>query len=210
VAGAGIGAIVRGSLTVVISTAGSDDRAGALATFFTAGYAGVSLPVVGVGVALQHLSPRVTLLVFGLAVGFGILAATPILVRPAPATVPRFEPEADRSRRCADASVQVSAMLAPSSQRDIRPTGSREIMELLRTDDGELLYVRSRGVRHGSAEVLARLGHGEDFDASEYTFRTATQIQTAAQDLDWRNKGVFIAVAARVAGGVIYDAYLVA
>jgi predicted MFS family arabinose efflux permease len=37
VAGTGIGAVIRGSLTVVISTASPDDRAGALATFFTAG-----------------------------------------------------------------------------------------------------------------------------------------------------------------------------
>ena len=41
-------------------------------------------------------------------------------------------------------------------------------------------YVQSRGVRHGTAEVLARLGRGEDVDASEYTFRTSTQIETAA------------------------------
>jgi hypothetical protein len=34
-------------------------------------------------------------------------------------------------------------------------------------------------VRHGSAEVLARLGRGADVDASEYTFRTSTQIETA-------------------------------
>jgi MFS family permease len=88
VAGAGGGAIFRGSLTVVISTSGPDDRAGALATFFTAGYAGVSVPVVGVGLALQQLSPRVTLLIFGLAVGLGILAAAQILVRPAPGAAP--------------------------------------------------------------------------------------------------------------------------
>jgi MFS family permease len=81
VVGAGGGAIFRGSLSVVISTSGPGDRAGALATFFTAGYAGVSLPVVGVGVALQYLSPRVTLLIFALPVGLGILAAARILVR---------------------------------------------------------------------------------------------------------------------------------
>jgi MFS family permease len=91
--GAGSGAIFRGSLTVVISTAGPDDRAGALATFFTAGYVGVSLPVVGAGVALQHLSFRVTLLIFGLGVGLGILAAAPILVRPATAGPKRTEPD---------------------------------------------------------------------------------------------------------------------
>jgi hypothetical protein len=53
---------------------------------------------------------------------------------------------------------------------------------------GDLLYVQSRGVRHGSAEVLARLAHGEDVDASEYSFRTSTQIETASPDLDWFNK----------------------
>jgi MFS family permease len=89
VAGTGIGAIIRGSLTVVISAASPDDRAGALATFFTAGYIGVSLPVIGVGIILQHLSPRVTLLIFAVAVGLVILAAAPILIRPQKAAAPR-------------------------------------------------------------------------------------------------------------------------
>jgi hypothetical protein len=64
-------------------------------------------------------------------------------------------------------------------------------------------------VRHGSAEVLARLGRDEDVDASEYTFRTSTQIETASAALDWLNKGVFICVAGRQPGGVIYETYLV-
>ena len=81
VAGAGGGAIFRGSLTVVIQTSGADNRAGALATFFTSGYAGLSIPVVGLGLALEHLSSRVTLLAFATAVGLGILAAAPTLVR---------------------------------------------------------------------------------------------------------------------------------
>jgi predicted MFS family arabinose efflux permease len=79
--GGGVGGIFRGSLGVVISTSGPEDRAGALATFFMAGYVGVSLPVLGIGVALQYLSPKVTLLIFGLAVGLGTLAAAPILLR---------------------------------------------------------------------------------------------------------------------------------
>jgi hypothetical protein len=85
VSGAGSGAIFRGSLTTVILTSGPDDRAGVLATFFTAGYAGLSVPVVGVGLLFQHLSPRVTLLIFALVVGLGILAAAPVLVHPADA-----------------------------------------------------------------------------------------------------------------------------
>jgi MFS family permease len=81
VAGVGGGAIIRGSLTVVISTTSPAERAGALATYFTAGYIGVSLPVLGAGVALQYLSPRVTLLIFATAVALGILAAVPSLLR---------------------------------------------------------------------------------------------------------------------------------
>jgi hypothetical protein len=84
-----------------------------------------------------------------------------------------------------------------------------DIRFALQTDRGDLLYVRSHGVRHGSAEVLARLGRGEEVDASEYVFRTSTRIETAAPDLDWLNKGVFISVAGRQPGGVIYEIYLV-
>src|SRR5215217_3184839 len=75
VAGTGGGAILRASLTVVISTTTAADRAGALATFFTAAYVGLALPVLGLGVAFQALSPRLTLLIFGAAVGLGVLAA---------------------------------------------------------------------------------------------------------------------------------------
>ena len=64
-------------------------------------------------------------------------------------------------------------------------------------------------MRHGSADVLARLARGEDIEPSQYTFRTSTQIETAAPALDWLNKGVFIGVGGRQAGAVIYETYLV-
>src|SRR5579864_3462626 len=88
-------------------------------------------------------------------------------------------------------------------------TALGDIRYTLQTDAGALIYVQSRGVRHGPAEVLARLGRGEDVDAGEYTFRTATRIETAAPELDWLNKGVFIGVGGRRPSGVIYETYLV-
>jgi hypothetical protein len=88
-------------------------------------------------------------------------------------------------------------------------TALGDIRYTLQTDGGALLYVQSRGVRHGSPEVLERLGRGEDVDASEYTFRTSTQIETASRELAWLNKGVFIGVGGRNAGGVVYVTYLV-
>ena len=89
-------------------------------------------------------------------------------------------------------------------------TALGDIRYTLQTDGGALLYVQSRGVRHGSPEVLERLGRGEDVDASEYTFRTSTRIETAARELDWLNRGVFVGVGGRRPGGVIYETYLVA
>jgi Protein of unknown function (DUF3237) len=54
------------------------------------------------------------------------------------------------------------------------------------------------------------LGRGENVDPSEYTFRTATEIETAASGRDWLNKGVFISIGGRQPAGVIYETYLVA
>ena len=109
---------------------------------------------------------------------------------------------------------ELNGKLLPGASADwqiVLPDGTAfgDIRYTLETDGGDLLYVQSRGVRHGPAEVLSRLGRGEDVDASEYTFRTTTQIETAAPHLDWLNKGVFISVAGRQATGVIYETYLV-
>ena len=109
---------------------------------------------------------------------------------------------------------EISGTLVPGASADwqiVLPDGTAlgDIRYTLRTDAGELIYVQSRSVRHGSAEVLARLGRGEDVDAGEYTFRTSTQIETGAPNLDWLNKGVFISVGGRQATGVIYETYLV-
>ena len=110
---------------------------------------------------------------------------------------------------------ELNGMLLPGVSADwqtVLPDGTAigDIRYTLRTDDGALLYVQSRSVRHGSPEVLARLARGDDVDASDYTFRAATQIETASRDLDWLNKGIFISVGARRHGSVIYDTYLVA
>jgi len=109
---------------------------------------------------------------------------------------------------------ELNGTLLPGASADwqiLLPDGTAlgDIRYTLQTDEGDLLYVQSRSVRHGSAEVLARLGRGEDVDAGEYTFRASTQIETAAPQLDWLNKGVFISVGGRLPAGVIYETYLV-
>ncbi len=109
---------------------------------------------------------------------------------------------------------ELSGNLLPGASADwqtVLPDGTAlgDVRYTLQTDAGELLYVQSRGVRHGSSEVLARLARGEDVDPSEYTFRTSTQIEATASQLDWLNKGVFISVGGRYADTVVYETYLV-
>jgi hypothetical protein len=103
--------------------------------------------------------------------------------------------------------------LVPGASADwqlILPDGTAiaDIRYTLRTEAGALLYVRSEGVRHGPPEVLARIVAGEDVAPGEYTYRLATVIETAAPELDWMNKGVFLAVGARSPTGVVYETYL--
>ena len=110
---------------------------------------------------------------------------------------------------------EISGRLLPGASADWQVlladgTVLADIRYTLQTDDGDLLYVQSRSVRHGPADVLASLGRGEEVDADRYTFRAATQIETAAPDLDWLNKGVFVSVGGRRSGGVTYETYLVA
>jgi hypothetical protein len=109
---------------------------------------------------------------------------------------------------------ELNGALVAGSSADwqiVQPDGTAlgDVRLTLQTEDGHLLVVRSRGVRHGSPEVLARLARGEEVDASEYVFRTSMQIETGADALDWLNKGVFVSVGARQPGSVIYEVYLV-
>ena len=108
----------------------------------------------------------------------------------------------------------IDGTLLPGASADwqtVRRDGTTigDIRYTLQTDGGDVLYVQSRSTRHGSADVLARLAAGEDVDPSEYTFRASTQIETAAAELDWLNKGVFVSVGGRLPSGVVYETYLV-
>jgi MFS family permease len=81
ISGAGAGALFKGVVTSVAEIATPDSRAEALAGMFLAGYIGLSLPVLGLGVMTQYLSPRVSLVIFTGVLAAAILAATPRLLQ---------------------------------------------------------------------------------------------------------------------------------
>src|SRR5437588_55071 len=94
-----------------------------------------------------------------------------------------------RSLACTAPTARLISNLLPGASADWQivladGTTLGDIRYTLQTDAGALIYVQSRSLRHGPAEVLARLGRGEDVDAGEYTFRTATRIESAVPEFD--------------------------
>ena len=63
----------------------------------------------------------------------------------------------------------------------------------LETEAGERVLVRSEGLRHGPAEVLAALARGEPVDPELYYFRTVIRFETSASALIWLNRILTIA-----------------
>ncbi|KXS21390.1 hypothetical protein M427DRAFT_130871 [Gonapodya prolifera JEL478] len=78
----------------------------------------------------------------------------------------------------------------------------------LRTDDGALIYVQTKGVRHAEKDVLQKvLSPDADVDPKEYYFRLHVFLETGDPRYFWLNNLVIVASAIRTGKVVIYDAY---
>jgi hypothetical protein len=93
----------------------------------------------------------------------------------------------------------------------IRTDGVAELQAhyVLKTDDGILIQVRNRGLRHGPEEVLKRIAEGAGVDPSEYYFRTTPVFEAPAGRYEWLNRSVFVATAARHAFAVAVQIFRV-
>ena len=78
---------------------------------------------------------------------------------------------------------------------------------VIRTTDGALIEVQSDGMRHGPAEVMARLARGELVGRDEYFFRTVMRFQTGAPQWAHLNKVLALACGQREAKRVVLDVY---
>jgi predicted MFS family arabinose efflux permease len=81
IAGAGAGMVFKGSLGVVASTAPGGSRAEVLAGFFLGAYIGLSVPVIGLGVATQYVPARDAMLVFAALVALAIAASVRAVIQ---------------------------------------------------------------------------------------------------------------------------------
>lgn len=85
------------------------------------------------------------------------------------------------------------------AQLDIRIT--------LRTDDGKLIYVDSRGISDIAPEIRTRIERGENVDPADYYFRTFLMFETAAEIYRWLNRLVGVGVGRRTATGMATDVF---
>ena len=88
-------------------------------------------------------------------------------------------------------------------------TADLEARYTLKTDDGVLIYIQNKGVRHAKPEVLARMAKGEKVDPKEYYMRTAASFEVAEGKYGWLNKAVVISTGARMADHVLLRFYRV-
>lgn len=72
----------------------------------------------------------------------------------------------------------------------------------IETVDGAIIEVISKGIRHASADVAARIAAGESVPASDYYMRTAIRLETGHADYAWVNRALFLAAGAKVASTV--------
>jgi MFS family permease len=81
VAGGGAGLVVKATLSTVVELALPENRAEALAGFFLAAYIGLSVPVIGVGVATSFVAARTALLGFAALTLLGTIAVVAPVAR---------------------------------------------------------------------------------------------------------------------------------
>ena len=107
---------------------------------------------------------------------------------------------------------RIRGTIQPSPGGDwllLRPDGALvlDVRLTLETDDAQLIYMTYRGLRHGPADVIARLNRGEPVDPASYYFRTTPVFETASTKYDWLNRVVSVATGRREASGPIYEVY---
>jgi hypothetical protein len=93
--------------------------------------------------------------------------------------------------------------------QDVRADGATtlDVRLVPKTNDGALIAMSYRGVRHGPADVLARIDRGEAADPQSYYFRIGPMFETASERYAWLNRVLAIGVGHRLQDGVVYSVF---
>jgi hypothetical protein len=96
-----------------------------------------------------------------------------------------------------------------SDWQTVRADGSTALdcKLILKTDDGALISMMYRGIRHGPVDVMQRIDRGQAVDAASYYFRTNPLFETSATKYDWINRVIAVGVGHRRTEGPIYSVF---
>ena len=100
-------------------------------------------------------------------------------------------------------------VLQGSDWQTVRADGAwtLDVRLVMRTDDGDLIGMTYRGLRHGPPEVIARITAGEQVEAGSYYFRINPMFETASEKYGWLNRILAVGIGHRVKEGPIYNVF---
>jgi len=77
----------------------------------------------------------------------------------------------------------------------LRADGVAEIdaRYVLRTDDGVLITIINKGLRHVAENIMQKLANGEEVGPNQYYFRTTPVFETGDSRFHWLTNNIFIA-----------------
>ena len=91
----------------------------------------------------------------------------------------------------------------------IQPDGFSELdtRYTLETEQGQRVYVQNAGIRHAPPDVMQKLLAGQTVDPKLVYFRTVPRFETAAPELQWLARSVFVGVGERFPTEVVVRFY---
>jgi hypothetical protein len=96
-----------------------------------------------------------------------------------------------------------------SDWQTVRNDGSTtlNVRLVLRTEDGALIGMTYQGLRHGPADIIARIEKGEVVDPASYYFRINPLFETEAAKYNWINRVIAVGIGHRFADGPVYNVF---
>jgi hypothetical protein len=96
-----------------------------------------------------------------------------------------------------------------SDWQTVRNDGSTtlNVRLVLKTEDGALIGMTYQGLRHGPADIIARIEKGEVVDPASYYFRINPLFETEAAKYEWINRVIAVGIGHRFADGPVYSVF---
>ncbi len=97
-----------------------------------------------------------------------------------------------------------------SDWQAVRPGDGAWMLDVriaLKTDDGAIIGMPYRGIRHGPKEVLEKIARYEPVKATDYYLRISGFFETASEKYAWLNGVIAVGIGHRLPEGPVYQVF---